>query len=306
MTTLTQIMDEISSEADNTVAVAAAADPEVLESVSMALERNLASFRLYDDEVKVTEMIKRDFPHLVGHPKIQIHHVSGIAQAAKEAVKSVYMNDSNVLMKGHIPTAVLLKAVLNPDYGLRTGNVLSHVAAFEIAGFNRLIFITDAGMNIDPDLNQKAQIIENAVSIARSVGVELPVVAPLAAVEVVNPTMQATLDAAALTAMNKRGQIKNCIVDGPLALDNAVSVAAAQHKGITGETAGKADILLVPTIESGNILYKSLVYFAKAKVGGIIAGAKAPIVLTSRADSAETKLYSLALAIRSSSNQQTY
>ena len=306
MTTLTQIMDEISAGADNTVAVAAAADSEVLESVSMALERNLASFRLYDDEVKVKEMIKRDFPHLVGHPKIQIHHVSGSAQAAKEAVKSVYMNDSNVLMKGHIPTAVLLKAVLNPDYGLRTGNVLSHVAAFEIAGFDRLIFITDAGMNIEPDLQQKAQLIENAVSIARSVGVELPVVAPLAAVEVINPTMQATLDAAALTAMNKRGQIKNCIVDGPLALDNAVSVTAAHHKGITGETAGKADILLVPTIESGNILYKSLVYFAKAKVGGVIAGAKAPIVLTSRADSAETKLYSLALAIRSSSSQQTY
>ncbi len=306
MTTLTQIMMEISSEADNTVAVAAAADSEVLESVSMAIERNLANFRLYDDEVKLKEMINRDFPHLTDHPKIKIKHVSNTTQAAKEAVKSVFMNDSNVLMKGHIPTAVLLKAVLNPEYGLRTGNVLSHVAAFEIAGFDRLIFITDAGMNIEPDLKQKAQLIENAVSIARSVGVEMPVVAPLAAVEVINPTMQATLDAAALTVMNKRGQIKNCIVEGPLALDNAVSVTAAHHKGITGETAGQADILLVPTIESGNILYKSLVYFAKAKVGGVIAGAKAPIVLTSRADSAETKLYSLALAIRSSNNQQTY
>ncbi len=306
MTTLTQIMMEISSEADNTVAVAAAADSEVLESVSMAIERNLANFRLYDDEVKLKEMINRDFPHLTDHPKIKIKHVSNTTQAAKEAVKSVFMNDSNVLMKGHIPTAVLLKAVLNPEYGLRTGNVLSHVAAFEIAGFDRLIFITDAGMNIEPDLKQKAQLIENAVSIARSVGVEMPVVAPLAAVEVINPTMQATLDAAALTVMNKRGQIKNCIVEGPLALDNAVSVTAAHHKGITGETAGQADILLVPTIESGNILYKSLVYFAKAKVGGVIAGAKAPIVLTSRADNAETKLYSLALAIRSSNNQQTY
>lgn len=306
MTTLTQIMMEIPSEADNTVAVAAAADPEVLESVSMAIERNLANFRLYDDEVKLKEMIKRDFPHLTDHPKIQLHHVNGAAQAAKEAVKSVFMNDSNVLMKGHIPTAVLLKAVLNSEYGLRTGNVLSHVAAFEIAGFDRLIFITDAGMNIEPDLKQKAQLIENAVSIARSVGVEMPVVAPLAAVEVINPTMQATLDAAALMVMNKRGQIKNCIIEGPLALDNAVSVTAAHHKGITGDHAGKADILLVPTIESGNILYKSLVYFAKAKVGGVIAGAKAPIVLTSRADSAETKLYSLALAIRSSNNQQTY
>ncbi|MDN7245722.1 phosphate butyryltransferase [Planococcus shenhongbingii] len=300
MATLAELMDEISIEADNAVAVAAAADLEVLEAVSLAIERDLANFRLYDDEAKLKQMISTSFPHLINHPKLLIFHVKGAAQAAKEAVKSVYMNDSSVLMKGHIPTAVLLKAVLNPDFGLRTGNVLSHVAAFEIEGFDRLIFITDAGMNIDPDLQQKAQIIQNAVQIARSTGVQLPIVAPLAAVEVINPAMQATLDAAALTAMNKRGQITDCIVDGPLALDNAISPIAAKHKGITGDTAGKADILLVPNIEAGNILYKSLVYFSKAKVGGIIAGAKAPIVLTSRADSAESKLYSLALALRSS------
>lgn len=299
MTTLTQLMEEITVEAGNAVAVAAAADFEVLEAVSMAIERKLATFRLYDDEAKLKGMIQKDFPHLDGHPDILIHHASNNALAAKEAVKSVYMNDSNVLMKGHIPTAILMKAVLSPEYGLRTGNILSHVAAFEIEGYERLIFITDAGMNINPDLLQKAQIIQNAVHIARSTGVDMPVVAPLAAVEVINPAMQATLDAAALAAMNRRGQITDCIVDGPLALDNAVSESAAQHKGLSGETAGKADILLVPTIESGNILYKSLVYFARAKVGGVIAGAKAPIVLTSRADSAETKLFSLVLALRS-------
>ena len=300
MTTLTDIINGISENQDNYVAVAAAADKAVLEAVSMAIGQGLASFRLYVDEPKLKELIRKGFPHLEYHPNIELYHVKGAAQAAKEAVKSVYINDSNVLMKGHIPTAVLMKAVLSPDFGLRTGRVLSHVAAFEIQGFDRLIFITDAGMNISPDLQQKAQIIQNAVQIARSTGVEMPIVAPLAAVEVINPSMQATLDAAALTAMNRRGQITDCIVDGPLALDNAISIEAAEHKGIFGETAGKADILLVPNIESGNILYKSLVYFSKAKVGGVIAGAKAPIVLTSRADSAESKLFSLALAICSS------
>jgi phosphate butyryltransferase len=205
-------------------------------------------------------------------------------------------------MKGNVPTAVLLKAVLNKEFGLRTGHVLSHVAAFEIPDYNRLIFVTDAAMNIAPDLNQKVQIVKNAVNVARSLGIECPKVAPLAAVEVVNPDMQATLDAAVLTQMNARGQIQNCQIDGPLALDNAVSAFAAEHKGIVSEVAGQADILLVPTIEVGNVLYKSLIYFAKAKVGAVIAGAKAPIVLTSRADSAESKLYSLAVAVCSANH----
>lgn len=304
MTTLNEIVEQISmEEKQNDVAVAAAADLEVLEAVNMAITRNIASFSLFDDEAKLKAMIGANYPHLLNHPKVKLIHVKGAAQAANAAVKSVFVKDSNVLMKGHIPTAVLLKAVLNTDYGLRTGNILSHVAAFEIQGYDRLIFITDAGMNIAPDLMQKAQIIQNAVQTARSVGVETPVVAPLAAVEVINPAMQATMDSAALAAMNRRGQITDCIIDGPLALDNAISKTAAEHKGITGATAGKADILLVPNIEAGNILYKSLVYFANAKVGGIIAGAKAPIVLTSRADSAESKLYSLALAIKTSAKQ---
>lgn len=282
------------------VAVAAAADLEVLEAVDLAISREIASFSLFDEEAKLRRMISKHYPHLLDHPKVRLYNASGAAKAASEAVKSVFTEESSVLMKGHIATAVLLKAVLNEEYGLRTENILSHVAAFEIQGFNRLIYVTDAGMNITPDLKQKAQIIRNAVHIARSLGVETPVVAPLAAVEVVNPAMPATMDAAALTVMNQRGQIKDCIVDGPLALDNAISTLAAEHKGISGDKAGKADILVVPNIESGNILYKSLVYFAQAKVGGVIAGAKAPIVLTSRADSAESKLFSLALALRSS------
>ncbi|AYC29529.1 phosphate butyryltransferase [Paenisporosarcina cavernae] len=301
---LQDLIHHASESSDNVVAVAAAADLEVLEAVSMALEQNMASFRLYDDEQKLKELIALHFPHLVGHPKIYKQHVKDNQQAAIAAVRSVNLNEANVLMKGHLPTAMILKAVLNPEYGLRTGKVLSHVAAFEIPGYDRLIFVTDAAMNIAPDLSQKAQIIQNAVKVAHSAGVENPIVAPLAAVEVVNPSMSPTLDAAALVAMNNRGQISGCIVDGPLALDNAISVEAAKHKGLTSTTAGKADILLVPNIESGNILYKSLVYFAQAKVGALIEGAKAPIVLTSRADNAESKLHSLALAISSSKTKE--
>lgn len=301
MVTLTEILEGAASSKETIVAVAAAADSEVLEAIHRSLERNLASFRLFDDMDKLQLAIKKSHPYLSDHPKIKIHHAAGPQSAAEEAVKSVSKEEADVLMKGHIPTATLMKAVLQPDFGLRTHEVLSHVAAFEIEGFERLVFVTDAGMNIDPDLQRKAEIIRNAVSFAHSIGVRMPVVAPLAAIEVINPVMPATVDSAALTAMNKRGQITGCIVEGPLALDNAISLKAAKHKGIATKSAGLADILLVPNIESGNILYKSLVYFSKAKVGGVIVGAKAPIVLTSRADSAETKLFSLALAIRSSS-----
>lgn len=299
---LNDLIRQASSSDDNVVAVASAASLEVLEAVNLAIEQDMASFRLYDDEHKLKEMMVMHYPHLLHHPKIYTQHVKDDQQAAIAAVKAVHLNEANVLMKGHIPTAVILKAVLNPDFGLRTGSVLSHVAAFEINGFDRLIFVTDAAMNIAPDLQQKAQIVQNAVKVAHAVGVETPVVAPLAAVETVNPSMQPTLDAAALVAMNIRGQIKGCVIDGPVALDNAISVEAAHHKGLTGPHAGQADILLVPNIESGNILYKSLVYFARAKVGAVIVGAKAPIVLTSRSDSAESKLNSLALAICTSKN----
>ncbi len=300
MATLNQLIEKVPIGPHHTVAVAAAADWAVLEAISMAVERKMANFRLFADVQEITRMMRQKFPQLLDHPHVHVYPAGSQELAAKAAVSSVFKNESDILMKGQIATAVLLKAVLHPNQGLRTGSVMSQVAAFEVAGFDRLIFVTDAGMNISPDLSQKVQIIENAVKIARAVGVEVPIVAPLAGVEVINPNMQATLDAAALTAMNRRGQIKNCIVDGPFALDNAISVHAAKNKRIAGKNAGNADILLVPTIESGNILYKSLVFFANAKVGSIVTGAKAPIVLSSRADSAESKLYSLALAICSS------
>jgi phosphate butyryltransferase len=282
----------------NTVAVAVAEDEEVIEAVIEALNRNLANFILFGDKEKIKMIVNvKNKGQQKSNKKLTIVHTDSNEMAAELAVKAVSTKEATVLMKGNIPTSSLLKAVLNKEYGLRTGNILSHVAVFEVPDFDRFTIVTDAGMNIAPELEQKAQMIKNAAALARAIGIEYPKVAPIAAVEVVNPAMQATIDAAALSVMNKRGQITGCIVDGPLALDNAVSALAAEHKGIQSEVAGRADILLVPTIEVGNVLYKSLIYFAKAKVGAVIAGAKAPIVLTSRADSAESKLYSLALAI---------
>ncbi|TYS68170.1 phosphate butyryltransferase [Sutcliffiella horikoshii] len=293
---LEELITKATQLTSKVVAIAAAEDEEVIEAVSHALNKQLASFILFGHEEKILALLKE---HKVdaSHHALKIVSADGAKKASELAVKAVSSGEADVLMKGNVPTAIILKEVLNKEYGLRTGNVLSHVAAFEVPGYEQLIFVTDAAMNVAPDLQQKVQIVQNSVQVARALGIELPKVAPLAAVEVVNPAMQATVDAALLTQMNNRGQIKDCLIDGPLALDNAVSALAAEHKGIQSDVAGQADILFVPTIEVGNVLYKSLIYFAKAKVGAIIAGAKAPIVLTSRADSAESKLNSLALAV---------
>jgi phosphate butyryltransferase len=199
-------------------------------------------------------------------------------------------------MKGLVDTANFLRSVLNKEVGLRTGKLMSHVAVFEIEGFDRLIFLTDAAFNISPDLKAKIDILNNAVAVARAVGVELPKVAPICAVEVVNPDMPATVDAAMLSKMSDRGQIKGCIVDGPFALDNAISEEAAKHKGVGGPVAGKADILLLPNIEVANVMYKTLTYTTKSRNGGMLVGTSAPVILTSRTDSHETKFYSIALA----------
>ena len=296
---LEHLIDQAAGQPKKTVAVAVAEDHEVIEAVARAITLQLAQFRLYGNQEKIMGMLQEHGLQTSEH--IEVIAATSSAEAAELSVKAVRNGEADVLMKGNIPTANILKAVLNKEWGLRKGSVLSHVAAFEVPNYNRLIFVTDAAMNIAPDVTQKAAIIQNTVEVARAIGIDLPKVAPIAAVEVVNPAMQATIDAAMLTQMNRRGQIKNCVVDGPLALDNAGSQIAAEHKGIVSDVAGKADILLVPTIEAGNVLYKSLVYFADAKVGAMIAGAKAPIVLTSRADSAETKVYSLALAVATAS-----
>ncbi|WP_085508794.1 phosphate butyryltransferase [Thalassobacillus devorans] len=298
MRTLETLLKQLDNNAVKTVAVAQAADREVLKAVNKAIENNLCRFLLVGEHKEV-EKLAGEIGLSLNHPSIEVLD-SNQEEAAAVAVKAVKTGRAQVVMKGNLSTKEILKAVLHKDYGLRTGNVLSHVALFEIPNQDRLIFLTDSAMNIAPSLEEKAQIIENTVSVARSLGIEQPKVAVLAAVEVVNPSMTATMDGALLTQMANRGQLKNCQVDGPLAFDNAVSIEAAEQKGITSPVAGKADVLLAPAIETANALYKSFMYFANAKVAGIISGAAAPIVLTSRADSAESKIYSLALALLSS------
>jgi phosphate butyryltransferase len=278
------------------IAVAQAADAEVLKAVKFAIDYQLAEFLLIGDEQKITELaIVNGFD--LNQNEIAILHADTPQLAAKLAVSKVSSGDAHVLMKGHLHTKFLLKEVLNREYGLRTGKTLSHVALFEFPKQDKLLFVTDVAMNLEPNVQEKQQIIENAVEVARKIGFDTPKVALLAAVEIVNPKMQATVDAAILTQMQKRGQITGCIVDGPLAFDVAISKKAAEEKGIQSEVAGNADILVVPNIESGNSLYKSFIYFANAKVAAVICGAKAPIVLTSRSDSYENKLYSLVLAL---------
>ncbi|CAN2250459.1 phosphate butyryltransferase [Bacillus vallismortis] len=289
---LKHLIEKASMYKNKTIAVAHAEDEEVIRAVKLAAEHLSARFLLVGDSKKLNDLTSS----MQGR-QIEIVHADTPEESAKLAVRAVHHKTADVLMKGDVPTSVLLKAVLNRQEGLRSSNILSHVAVFDIPDFDRLMFVTDSAMNIAPTLEELRQILQNAVHVARAIGNNMPKAAALAAVETVNPKMEATVNAAALAQMCKRGQIKGCIVDGPFALDNAVSQIAAAQKKISGDVAGSADILLVPTIEAGNILYKSLIYFAKASVAAVITGAKAPIALTSRADSAENKLYSIALAI---------
>jgi phosphate butyryltransferase len=216
-------------------------------------------------------------------------------RAIDRSVQAVSSGDGDVLMKGMVKTADLLKAVLNREWGLRTDRLLSHVMLYEVPSLGRVFGISDAGMNINPDLNAKKQIIENGVDLFWFLGVKVPRVALLAAVETVNPDMQCTLDAAALTAMNRRGQISGCLVDGPLALDNALYEECAREKGIHSEVAGKADLLVVPDIHAGNMLSKSILFIMKATGAALMMGARKPVVITSRYGNPETKVYSMAM-----------
>jgi len=231
---------------------------------------------------------------------LRIIHEPEIERSVEMAVKMLSSKQADILMKGKVGTSSLLKCVLNKEWGLRTGNLLSHIALFEVDTYHKLIAVTDVAMNIAPNLKDKISIVNNSVSFLNRLGYVMPKVAVLGAVEMVNENMEATLHAALLSKMNQREQIRNCIIDGPLAFDNAVSLESAQFKGIKSEVAGDTDLLLMPDIEVGNVLYKSLVFFAKAKVASIILGAQVPIVLTSRSDSEQAKYDSILLSAAAS------
>ena len=277
------------------LAVAVAQDAEVLLAVDAAYKLGIASAILVGDEGEIRAIAEK---LNISMDNYEIVHEADKVEACRKAVKLVREKEADVVMKGIVDTSIILKAVLDKEIGLRQSPVLSHVAVFEVPGYDRLFYLSDAAMNIAPDLETKKHILRNTVQVAHALGNENPIAACLCAVEKVNPKMQATLDAAALVEANQNGEIDGCTVIGPLALDNAISVEAAHHKGITDPNAGHADILLVPAIEVGNVFYKSMVFMARAKNAGVIVGAKAPVVLTSRADSDETKLNSIALALQ--------
>ena len=275
------------------VSVAVAQDEPVLEAIKAAKEQGIADAILVGDKNKIKEIADSIGMDIT---QFEVIHEPDVKKAALFAIQLVSSGRADMVMKGLVDTATFLRSVLNKEVGLRTGKVMSHVSVFEIEGFDRLIFLTDAAFNTYPDLKAKVQIVQNSVSVAHACGIECPKVAPVCAVEVVNPDMPATIDASLLSKMNDRGQIKGCVVDGPLALDNALSEEAAHHKGITGPVAGKADVIMLPNIETANVMYKTLTYTSNSRNGGILVGTSAPVILTSRADSFETKVNSIALA----------
>ena len=287
------LLKKVGTLSKKKVAVAVAQDEPVLEAIKAAKERGISDAILVGDESLIRELANKIDMDL---SLFEIVNEPNIGKATLEAIKLVSSAKADMVMKGLVDTATFLRAVLNKEVGLRTGKLMSHVSVFEIEGIDRLILLTDAAFNTYPDLKAKIQILNNSVDVAQACGIDMPKVAPVCAVEVVNPDMPATVDAALLSKMNDRGQIKGCIVDGPLALDNALSEEAAEHKGIKGKVAGKADILLLPNIEAANVMYKTLTYTSKSRNGGLLVGTSAPVILTSRADSFETKVHSIALA----------
>jgi len=273
--------------------LAAAEDQHSLGAVIRAWKDNIIEPILIGDKEGIQNICALNNYDISG---IRIIHEPDMEMSVEIAVKMASSKQADILMKGKIGSSTLLKCVLNKEWGLRTGNLLSHFALFEVETYHKVIAVTDVAMNIAPNLQEKIAIVNNAVGCLNKLGYSMPKVAVLGAVEMVNENMEATLHAALLSKMNQRDQIRNCIIDGPLAFDNAVSLESAQHKGIRSEVAGDTDLLLMPDIEVGNVLYKSLVFFAKAKVASIILGALVPIVLTSRSDSEQAKFDSILLS----------
>lgn len=286
------LMELVKQYPKKIIAVAAAEDIEVLEVAQRAVEMDLAEFILIGDEKLISKIAKDN--------NIKFNYViidePDHKKAAKKAVNLVREGKANAVMKGLLHTGVFLKAVLDKEYGLNKNKLISQISVFEKEYGDGFQMLTDCAMAIEPSLEEKKQIIENAIELGHKLGYKKSRVALLSAVEVVNPAIKDTLDAAILCKMADRGQIKGAFIDGPLALDNAISLEAAKHKNIEGEVAGQADILVAPNLQVGNVLHKSLTYFAHKDVAAAVMGAAAPIIMTSRTDSVTNKLLSITLA----------
>jgi phosphate butyryltransferase len=292
--TYVDLLEAAKAKGPKTVAVASGGQAEVILAGLDAEEAGLAEVVLVGDSGLIKQ-IAADQGFDIS--RMDLVHQPDSREAATQVMKLVSEGQADIAMKGRVETSDFLRAALRKELCLRTGRLFTHVAAFQIPGFDRLIFISDAGVVVAPDLEQKVQIVQNAIYVAHALGINLPRVAVLAATEVVNPKIPTTLDAANLSKMADRGQIKGGLVDGPLALDNAISPESARIKGIKSDVAGYADILIAPDIEAGNVLAKAITYFAQGEMAGVVVGARCPFILASRSDTRRVKLISLDLGV---------
>jgi phosphate butyryltransferase len=289
-----QLLEAALARGPKRVAIVGGGQRQTLHAARIARNMGLAHCILIDNPLRLESVAGQEGIDLAG---MQIIEEDDMVEAAYKAVEMVHAEEADIVMNGRALPVELMKAALDSEKGLRIGKVISDVSAFEIPDFDRLIFISDVAIVVSPTLAQKVAIVQNAIDTAIKLGVEQPKVAILASTEMVNPEIPANMDAANLSKMAERGQIRGGIVDGPLALDNAISLKAAQMKGITSQVAGRADILVTPDVESGNILAKALSYFAKGHMAGVVVGAKCPIVMPSRSDPPEQKMLSMALGV---------
>jgi phosphate butyryltransferase len=290
---LSEIIEIAKQKRTRKLALAAAGDEDALLAVKNAVENDLIEPVLVGNMLNINIIAKNiDFDI----SKYETHHEEDKFKTSQKAVELIREGKAEILMKGAVDTGTLMKAVLDKEKGLRKGDTLSHIAIFESQYYHKLLGVTDAAMNINPEFETKIAIIKNAIELFHKLGVQTPKVAIVGPVETVNPKIESTIHAATISMMNYRKQITGCIIDGPLAIDNATSKKSAELKNITSDVAGDADILMAPNIDSANILYKTLNFLGGAVTGAVIMGAKVPIVLTSRSDSDKSKFYSIALA----------
>ncbi len=290
---LMELVDRAKQRETRKLVVAAAGDEDALLAVKNATNQGIIEPILVGDMLKIQTIAKRISFDISG---LETYDVEDKNKASQKACMLIKEGKGEILMKGAVGTGTLMKAVLNKEVGLRKGDTLSHVAVFESPYYHKLLGVTDAAMNVLPDLETKIAIIKNAVEVFHGLDIMNPKVAIVGSVETVNPRMEATMHAATISMMNYRKQITGCVIDGPLAIDNAISKKSAELKDITSDVAGDTDIILAPSIDSGNILYKTLNFLGGAVAAAVIMGAAVPVVLTSRSDSDKSKFLSIALA----------
>lgn len=296
MKTMKELRERAMALPKKTLAVAAADDPDVLAAVKHAIDLNMIDAILVGDAQGIAAHMRELG---LDETAVRIVHEPNVKKSAAKAVRLVRTGEADILMKGLIGTADLLRCVLNREDGLRTEKSITAINVVDVPQMKRLLVVTDSGIHMYPDLQDKIKILDCVKLVTDVLGISVPKIAPICAIELVNPAMPPTLDAAQLAMMSRRGQIAGMVIDGPLALDVAVSERAAEHKGIKNSAvAGKADVLLMPNIEAGNIFWKTLVYMTDhAEIAAVAVGAAKPIIMTSRSDSPSTKLNSIALAM---------